>query len=109
MAEKNKLQKNNFQKESDTIILGIETSCDDTCAAVVKNGREILSNVISSQNEIHEKYGGVVPEIASRKHIEMIDIVIGEALFKAGIAPEKINMVAVTNRPGLLGDRKSVV
>lgn len=103
MAEKNKLQKNNFQKESGTIILGIETSCDDTCAAVVKNGREILSNVISSQNEIHEKYGGVVPEIASRKHIEMIDIVIGEALFKAGIAPEKINMVAVTNRPGLLG------
>jgi len=90
-------------KNNDTLILGIETSCDDTCAAVVKNGREILSSVVSSQNEIHEKYGGVVPEIASRKHIEMIDIVIKEALLKAAAAPGKISMVAVTNRPGLLG------
>src|SRR5680860_912695 len=86
-----------------TLILGIETSCDDTCAAVVKDGKEILSSVISSQNEIHKKYGGVVPEIASRKHIEMIDIVVKEALLKAGAASKEINLVAVTNRPGLLG------
>jgi len=90
-------------KNDNMLILGIETSCDDTCAAVVKNGREILSSVISSQNEIHEKYGGVVPEIASRKHIEMIDIVVKEALLKAGAAAQEINLVAVTNRPGLLG------
>ena len=76
-----------LNKNNNTLILGIETSCDDTCAAVVKNGKEILSSVISSQNEIHEKYGGVVPEIASRKHIEMIDIVIKEALLKAETAP----------------------
>jgi N6-L-threonylcarbamoyladenine synthase len=92
-----------LNKNNNTLILGIETSCDDTCAAVVKNGKEILSSVISSQNEIHEKYGGVVPEIASRKHIEMIDIVIKEALLKAETAPEEIDIVAVTNRPGLLG------
>jgi N6-L-threonylcarbamoyladenine synthase len=90
-------------KKDDVLILGIETSCDDTCAAVVKNGREILSNVVSSQNEIHEKYGGVVPEIASRKHIEMIDIVLKEALLKSGVSSEGIDMVSVTNRPGLLG------
>jgi len=90
-------------KNDDMVILGIETSCDDTCAAIVKNGKEILSSIVSSQNEIHEKYGGVVPEIASRKHIEMIDIVIKEALFKAGIPTERVDMVAVTNRPGLLG------
>jgi len=92
-----------LNKKDNTLILGIETSCDDTCAAVVRNGKEILSSIISSQNEIHEKYGGVVPEIASRKHIEMIDIVIKEALLKAGVSPEEINIVAVTNRPGLLG------
>jgi N6-L-threonylcarbamoyladenine synthase len=86
-----------------TLILGIETSCDDTCAAVVRNGKEILSNIVSSQNEIHEKYGGIVPEIASRKHIEMIDIIIKEALLVADIQPHEINAVAVTNRPGLLG------
>jgi N6-L-threonylcarbamoyladenine synthase len=87
----------------DVYILGIETSCDDTCASVVRNGNEILSNVVSSQNEIHEKYGGVVPEIASRKHLEMIDIVIKEALFKAGIESSQVSAVSVTNRPGLLG------
>ena len=92
-----------LNKKDNTLILGIETSCDDTCAAVVKNGKEILSSIISSQNEIHEKYGGVVPEIASRKHIEMIDIVIKEALLKAGVSSEEINIIAVTNRPGLLG------
>ncbi|MCJ7666163.1 MAG: tRNA (adenosine(37)-N6)-threonylcarbamoyltransferase complex transferase subunit TsaD [Actinobacteria bacterium] len=84
-------------------ILGIETSCDDTCASIVGNGSEILSNVVSSQNEIHRKYGGVVPEVASRRHIEMIDIVIGEALEKAGKNLKEIDAVSVTNRPGLIG------
>jgi N6-L-threonylcarbamoyladenine synthase len=91
------------QKKDDIHILGIETSCDDTCAAVVRNGSEILSNVVSSQNEIHRKYGGVVPEVASRRHIEMIDIVIREALEKAGKALEEIDAISVTNRPGLIG------
>jgi N6-L-threonylcarbamoyladenine synthase len=84
-------------------MLGIETSCDDTCAAVVANGRDILSNVVSSQNKIHEKYGGVVPEVASRRHIEMIDIVIKEALEEASTDLEDIDAVSVTNRPGLIG------
>ncbi len=87
----------------DIYILGIETSCDDTCAAVVKNGSVILSNIVSSQDEIHKKYGGVVPEIASRKHIEVIDIVINEALQRSGIDFDKISAVSVTNRPGLIG------
>ncbi len=87
----------------DIYILGIETSCDDTCASVVKNGNRILSNVISSQDEIHRKYGGIVPEIASRRHIEIIDIVIREALEKANISIERIDAVGVTNRPGLIG------
>ncbi|HAJ94872.1 MAG TPA: tRNA (adenosine(37)-N6)-threonylcarbamoyltransferase complex transferase subunit TsaD [Actinobacteria bacterium] len=84
-------------------VLGIESSCDDTCAAVVVNGSDILSNVVSSQNEIHKKYGGVVPEVASRRHIEMIDIVIMEALERAGIGLDAIDVVSVTNRPGLIG------
>jgi N6-L-threonylcarbamoyladenine synthase len=87
----------------DINILGIETSCDDSCAAVVKNGSVILSNVVSSQEEIHRKYGGIVPEIASRKHIEVIDIVIGEALKKSGCSFDEIDAVSVTNRPGLIG------
>lgn len=87
----------------DIYILGIETSCDDTCASVVKNGSTILSNIVSSQDEIHRKYGGIVPEIASRKHIEVIDIVIREATEKAGIDFNKIDAVSVTNRPGLIG------
>ena len=103
MSEEIKKANKNPEDKENTIVLGIETSCDDTCAAIVMNGKEILSDVVSSQNEIHEKYGGVVPEIASRKHIEMIDIIINEALIKADISPEKIDIVAVTNRPGLLG------
>jgi N6-L-threonylcarbamoyladenine synthase len=96
-----KRNKNNNKK--DIYILGIETSCDDTCASVVRNGSEILSNIVSSQDEIHRKYGGIVPEIASRKHIEVIDIVIREALEKAGVGLESIDAVSVTNRPGLIG------
>lgn len=84
-------------------ILGIETSCDDTAAAVVADGQTILSNIISSQNEFHAKYGGIVPEIASRKHVELILYVIQEALDKAGVTPEQLDAIAVTNRPGLVG------
>jgi len=90
-------------KQKNIYILGIETSCDDTCASIVKDGTEILSNIVSSQNEIHRKYGGVVPEIASRKHIEVIDIIIKEAINKSGIDINDINAVSVTNRPGLIG------
>ncbi|MDD3777711.1 MAG: tRNA (adenosine(37)-N6)-threonylcarbamoyltransferase complex transferase subunit TsaD [Actinomycetota bacterium] len=84
-------------------LLGIETSCDDTAAAVVTGGKHILSSIVSSQNDIHRKYGGVVPELASRKHIEAINIVIGEALSQAGISLDKVDVVSVTNRPGLIG------
>ncbi|MBM3704960.1 MAG: tRNA (adenosine(37)-N6)-threonylcarbamoyltransferase complex transferase subunit TsaD [Actinobacteria bacterium] len=86
-----------------TCILGIETSCDDTCASVVLNGSSILSNVVASQHEIHEKYGGVVPELASRRHVEIIDVIIKEALIQSGVAFGEITAVSVTNRPGLVG------
>ena len=89
--------------EQDIYILGIESSCDETAAAVVKNGREVLSNIISSQIVIHRKFGGVVPEIASRKHIENVLPVIDEALAQAGVALERIDAVAVTYGPGLVG------
>lgn len=87
----------------DIYILGIESSCDETAAAVVKNGREVLSNIISSQIVIHRKYGGVVPEIASRKHIENVMPVIDEALTKAKITLDDVDAVAVTYGPGLVG------
>lgn len=88
---------------TDVIILGIETSCDDTSAAVVKNGRQILSNVVSSQTELHRKYGGVVPEIASRKHVEAIIPVIDQALEDAGMDIDSMDTIAVTYGPGLVG------
>ena len=84
-------------------ILGIETSCDDTAAAVVADGQRILSNIISSQNEFHAKYGGIVPEIASRKHVELILYVIQDAMNSAGLGFDEIDAIAVTNRPGLVG------
>lgn len=87
----------------DILILGIESSCDETAAAVVKNGREVLSNVINTQIEIHKQYGGVVPEVASRWHIETIDAVIDEALEKANVTFEDIDAIAVTYGPGLVG------
>jgi N6-L-threonylcarbamoyladenine synthase len=87
----------------DTYILAIETSCDETAAAVVKNGRRVLSNVISSQIEIHQKYGGVVPEIASRKHIENINIIIDRALKESKKTFNDIHAIAVTYGPGLVG------
>lgn len=89
--------------EKDIIILGIESSCDETSAAVVKNGREILSNIISSQIEIHKKYGGVVPEIASRHHVELVNPVISEALEEAGVDFADLSAIAVTYGPGLVG------
>ncbi len=87
----------------DIYILGIETSCDDTCASVICNGVDILSNVVASQHKIHEKYGGVVPELASRRHIEIIDLIIKEAIEKSGVSLNNISAVSVTNRPGLIG------
>ena len=83
----------------DIFILAIESSCDETAAAVVKNGRTVLSNVISSQIELHKLYGGVVPEIASRKHIEKINQVIEAALAEAGMSLEQMEAVGVTYGP----------
>ena len=87
----------------DTLILAIESSCDETAASVVKNGRTILSNVISSQIELHKLYGGVVPEIASRKHIEKINQVIEEALKEADVTLDDLDAIGVTYGPGLVG------
>ncbi|MFZ3122186.1 MAG: tRNA (adenosine(37)-N6)-threonylcarbamoyltransferase complex transferase subunit TsaD [Thermodesulfovibrionales bacterium] len=85
------------------LILGIDTSCDDTAAAVVENGGRIVSNIVSSQTDIHKKYGGIVPELASRRHIEMILPVVDEALKGAGAGLEDISAVAVCHGPGLIG------
>lgn len=84
-------------------ILSIESSCDETAAAVVKNGREVLSNVVATQIEEHKKYGGVVPEIASRRHTESISAVVKEALAKANITERELDAIAVTFAPGLIG------
>lgn len=89
--------------DKDTLILAIESSCDETAAAVVKNGRDVLSNVISSQIALHTLYGGVVPEIASRKHIEKINQVIEEALAEAKVTLDDIDAIGVTYGPGLVG------
>lgn len=86
-----------------TVILGIETSCDETAAAVVVDGCDVRSNVVASQIDLHKKYGGVVPEIASRAHIEWLDGTIAEALEQAGMTHDAIDAVAVSNRPGLVG------
>ena len=85
------------------MILGIETSCDDTCAAVVTRGGEIRSNAIASQGLLHERYGGVVPEIASRRHLELLDAVIADALERASATLAEIDLIAVTQGPGLIG------
>lgn len=91
------------QENKEIYILAIETSCDETAAAVVKNGREVLSNVIYTQIALHTVFGGVVPEIASRKHIEKINTVIETALQEAGLTLEEIDAIAVTYGPGLVG------
>ena len=92
-----------MQTNQDVLLLAIESSCDETAASVVKNGREVLSNIISSQIELHAVYGGVVPEIASRKHIEKINQVIQEALNEAKVSLNDITAIAVTYGPGLVG------
>lgn len=94
---------NRQETNEDVLILSIESSCDETAASVVKNGREVLSNVISSQIALHTLYGGVVPEIASRKHIEKINQVIESALAEADVTLEEITAIAVTYGPGLVG------
>lgn len=86
-----------------TTVLGIETSCDETSAAVVVDGADVRSNVIASQVEFHRKFGGVVPELAARAHIERLDAVIEEALERAACRPAEVDAIAVTNRPGLVG------
>ena len=91
------------QEKKDVLILAIESSCDETAAAVVKNGREVLSNVINTQIDIHTLYGGVVPEIASRKHIENINPVIEKALQDAHVTLQDITAIGVTYGPGLVG------
>ena len=92
-----------MEEKKDIVILGIESSCDETAASVVRNGREVLSNVISSQIALHTLYGGVVPEIASRKHIEKINVVIEEALAEAHMTLDDIDAIGVTYGPGLVG------
>lgn len=87
----------------ETIILAIESSCDETAVAIIKNGTEVLANVVSTQIEIHKRYGGVVPEIASRKHLEMINLVIQEALDRAAMTLDEVTEIAVTYGPGLVG------
>ena len=89
--------------KKDTVVMGIETSCDETSVSIVKNGKEILSNIVSSQIESHKRFGGVVPEIASRHHVEQITIVLEEALKEANVSYEDLDAVAVTEGPGLVG------
>ena len=89
--------------KSDVYILGIETSCDETAASIVKNGTVIVSNVVASQIESQKRFGGVVPEIASRHHVEEITVVIEQALAEANMEPKDLNAVAVTEGPGLVG------
>lgn len=84
-------------------LLGIETSCDETATAVVENGTKVLANVVASQMNIHRRFGGVVPEVASRRHVEQITLVIEEALAKAGITLDEVDAIAVTKGPGLVG------
>ncbi|UII57803.1 tRNA (adenosine(37)-N6)-threonylcarbamoyltransferase complex transferase subunit TsaD [Cytobacillus spongiae] len=87
----------------DRIIMGVETSCDETAVAIIKNGKEILSNVVASQIDSHKRFGGVVPEIASRHHVEQVTVVFEEALKQAGVSYEEIDGIAVTEGPGLVG------
>ncbi|MBS4026908.1 MAG: tRNA (adenosine(37)-N6)-threonylcarbamoyltransferase complex transferase subunit TsaD [Clostridia bacterium] len=90
-------------EDKTNIILAIETSCDETSVAVVKDGRDILANLIASQISIHQQFGGVVPEVASRKHMEVISLLVEEALAEAGVQKEDLACMAVTNGPGLAG------
>ncbi|MBB5326322.1 N6-L-threonylcarbamoyladenine synthase [Anoxybacillus tepidamans] len=89
--------------KKDVYVLGIETSCDETAAAVVKNGREVMSNIVASQIESHKRFGGVVPEVASRHHVEQITLVIEEAMNQANLSFSELDAIAVTQGPGLVG------
>lgn len=89
--------------DDSTVVLGIETSCDETAASIVIGGNDVLSSVVSSQIDLHAVYGGVVPEIASRAHLELINPVIDDAITKAGIDPTRIDAIAATVGPGLIG------
>ncbi len=89
--------------KEDIIILAIESSCDETACAIVKNGREVLSNVVASQIKTHQKFGGVVPEVAAREHLEAINLVIKEAFDQSGLKPSDITAIAATAGPGLVG------
>ena len=88
---------------NECLILGIESSCDETAAAIVAGGRRILSSVVASQTEIHRKYGGVVPELASREHLRQIVPVVREAVEQARVTMKDLDAVAVTHGPGLVG------
>ncbi|WP_408072236.1 tRNA (adenosine(37)-N6)-threonylcarbamoyltransferase complex transferase subunit TsaD [Butyrivibrio sp. JL13D10] len=103
MSIKNEDEKTRTSSDKDITILAIESSCDETAAAVVRNGREVLSNIISSQIALHTIYGGVVPEIASRKHVEKINGCVRAALNEAGLKLDDIDAIAVTYGPGLVG------
>ena len=100
-----KPDKNNIQnlKDRDITVLAIESSCDETAAAVIRNGREIMSNIVATQIEIHKKFGGVVPEVASRNHVVDINPVIESALSEAGMSLDDIDVIAATYGPGLVG------
>ncbi len=91
------------QSGYDNYIMAIESSCDETACSIVKNGREVISNVVASQIKTHEKYGGVIPEIAAREHLESINVVIDQAFKQAGMTPEQITAFAGTVGPGLVG------
>ena len=98
-----RLQAEELKSKPEVRILALETSCDETAAAVVENGRKILSNVVFSQIDLHELYGGVVPEIASRAHMEACDRVVDQALREAGMDLRDADALAVTKGPGLVG------
>ena len=89
--------------ENSSLTLGIETSCDETSAAVVRGGKEVLSNIVASQFDLHAKYGGVVPELACRRHLEIIEKVVQSALDEASITDDDIGLVSVVHGPGLIG------
>jgi N6-L-threonylcarbamoyladenine synthase len=97
------MEVNEMKETKDTLVLAVETSCDETSVAIVKNGRDILSNIVSSQIEIHKQFGGVVPEVASRHHVHHITIVFEEAIKEAQIKVSDLDCVVVTKGPGLIG------
>ena len=89
--------------DENSLIMAIESSCDETACAIVKGGREVLANVVASQIKIHEEYGGVIPEIAAREHLEAVNVVVEETFKQAGVKPEDITAFAGTVGPGLVG------